>query len=110
MNGRKIHRSRLVVAVLCAILVALVAAPTFAGTVVVRRGPLGVRQRVVVRQPAQSVIVGPRNAAAIIAPQGIVVPQSVVVPSQQVIVGPQPLVIPGRHVLAPGQSPAIILR
>ena len=93
MNGRKIHRSRLVVAVLCAVLCVITAAPVFAGTVVVRRGPLGVRQRVVVRQPAQSIIVGPRNAAAIIAPQGIVVPQSVFVPRQQVIVGPQPAAI-----------------
>ena len=87
------NRSRLVVAVLCAVLCVITAAPVFAGTVVVRRGPLGVRQRVVVRQPAQSIIVGPRNAAAIIAPQGIVVPQSVFVPSQQVIVGPQPAAI-----------------
>ena len=86
------NRSRLVVAVLCAVLCVITAAPVFAGTVVVRRGPLGVRQRVVVRQP-QSVIVGPRNAAAIIAPQGVIVPQSVIVPSQQVIVGPQPAAI-----------------
>lgn len=86
------YRWRLVAAVICFAPVALMGFPAFAGTVVVRRG-LGVRQRVVVRQPAQAVVVGPRNAAAIIAPQGVVVPQPVIVPSQQVIVPSQPSAI-----------------
>ena len=90
-----VNRSRLVVALLCGVLAIMTAAPSFAAGVVVRRGVLG-RQRVVVRQPnAQAIVVGPRHAAAIIAPQAVVVPQAfiapqaVFVPQQQVIVGPR---------------------
>ncbi len=86
------NRSRLVVAVLCGVLAILTAAPSFAAGVVVRRGVLG-RQRVVVRQPAAQVVVGPRHAPAIIAPQAVVVPQSIFVPQQQVIIGPRPAAI-----------------
>ena len=88
-----VNRTRLVVALLCGVLAIMTAAPSFAAGVVVRRGVLG-RQRVVVRQPGpQAVVVGPRHAAAIIAPQAVVVPQSVFVPSQRVIVGPRPAAI-----------------
>ena len=90
MNPSNLFRALLVATL--AILAVIVCVPqSEAASVVVRRG-VGFRQRVVVRQPS-AVIVGPRNAAAIIAPQGIVVPQSVFVPSQQVIVGPQPAAI-----------------
>ena len=64
-----------------------------AASVVVRRG-IGFRQRVVVRQPAQAVVVGPRHAAAIIAPQAVVVPQA--------IVAPQPVFVPQQQVIVPG--------
>lgn len=92
MNPFSLVRSLLVAAlVVCAVLVAV--PQSEAGTVVVRRG-VGFRQRVVVRQPS-AVVVGPRNAAAIIAPQAVVVPSlpAIVVPSQQLIVPQQQLLI-----------------
>ncbi len=95
-----LNRSRLVVACICAVLCVLTAAPSFAAAVVVRRGVLG-RQRVVVRQPA-SVVVGPRHAAAIIAPQAVVVPQSIVVP--------QSVFVPSQQLIVRPRSSAIIVR
>ena len=76
--------------VVCSTLVAVPSSE--AASVVVRRG-IGFRQRVVVRQPAQ-VVVGPRHAAAIIAPQAVVVPQA--------IVAPQPVFVPQQQVIVPG--------
>ena len=78
--------------VVCSTLVAIPQAE--AASVVVRRGPLGFRQRVVVRQPAQAIVVGPRHAAAIIAPQAVVVPQA--------FVTPQPVFVPQQQVIVPG--------
>lgn len=92
MKSFTLIRSLLVAAlVVCSTLVAIPSSE--AASVVVRRG-IGFRQRVVVRQPAQ-VVVGPRSAAAIIAPQAVVVPSSpaIVVPSQQLIVPQQQLLI-----------------
>lgn len=77
--------------VVCAILVAI--PQSEAAGVVVRRG-IGFRQRVVVRQPAQ-VVVGPRHAAAIIAPQAVVVPQA--------IVAPQPIFVPSQQIVVPSR-------
>ena len=78
--------------VVCSTLVAVPSSE--AAGVVVRRGPLGFRQRVVVRQPAQAIVVGPRHAAAIIAPQAVVVPQA--------FVTPQPVFVPQQQVIVPG--------
>jgi hypothetical protein len=92
MNPSNLFRALLVATL--AILAVIVCVPqSEAASVVVRRG-VGFRQRVVVRQPS-AVVVGPRNAAAIIAPQSIVVPSSpaIVVPSQQLIVPQQQLLI-----------------
>ena len=82
--------------VVCAILVAVPSSE--AAGVVVRRGPLGFRQRVVVRQPAQAIVVGPRHAAAIIAPQAVVVPQAIVAP-QPIFVPQQQIVVPSRIIV-----------
>lgn len=76
--------------VVCSTLVAIPSSE--AASVVVRRG-IGFRQRVVVRQPAQ-VVVGPRHAAAIIAPQAVVVPQA--------FVAPQPVFVPSQQLIVPG--------
>ena len=89
-----VNRSRLVVALLCGVLAIMTAATSFAANVVVRRGVLG-RQRVVVRQPAAQVVVGPRHAAAIIAPQAVVVPQA--------FVAPQPIFVPSQQIVAPSR-------
>ena len=78
--------------VVCSTLVAVPSSE--AAGVIVRRGPLGFRQRVVVRQPAQAIVVGPRHAAAIIAPQAVVVPQA--------FVTPQPVFVPQQQVIVPG--------
>lgn len=86
-------RSLLVAALV--ITATLVAAPSSeAAGVVVRRG-IGFRQRVVVRQPAQAIVVGPRHAAAIIAPQAVVVPSAIVAP-QSIFVPSQQVIVPGR--------------
>ena len=81
--------------VVCSTLVAVPSSE--AAGVVVRRGPLGFRQRVVVRQPAQ-VVVGPRHAAAIIAPQAVVVPSAIVAP-QPIFVPSQQIVVPSRIII-----------
>jgi hypothetical protein len=96
------NRSRLVVALLCGVLCILTAAPSFAAGVVVRRGVLG-RQRVVVRQPGpQAIVVGPRHAAAIIAPQAVVVPQA--------FVAPQSIFVPQQQLIVRPRASAIIIR
>ena len=93
MKSFFVLRALLVAAlVVCSTLVAVPSSE--AAGVVVRRGPLGFRQRVVVRQPAQAIVVGPRHAAAIIAPQAVVVPQA--------IVAPQPIFVPQQQVIVPG--------
>lgn len=89
-------RSLLVAAlVVCSTLVAI--PQSEAASVVVRRG-IGFRQRVVVRQPAQAIVVGPRHAAAIIAPQAVVVPQAIVAP-QPIFVPSQQIVVPSRIII-----------
>lgn len=95
MKSLGILRSLLVAALV--VFAILVAVPqSEAASVVVRRG-IGFRQRVVVRQPAQAIVVGPRRAAAIIAPQAVVVPgfspHALIVPQQQVIVPSRQLLI-----------------
>lgn len=93
MKPFAVLRSLLVAAlVVCSTLVAIPSSE--AAGVVVRRGPLGFRQRVVVRQPSQAIIVGPRHSAAIIAPQAVVVPQA--------FVTPQPVFVPQQQVIVPG--------
>ena len=82
--------------VVCSTLVAVPSSE--AAGVVVRRGPLGFRQRVVVRQPAQAIVVGPRHQAAIIAPQAVVVPSAIVAP-QPIFVPSQQIVVPSRIII-----------
>ena len=97
MKSFFVLRALLVAAlVVCSTLVAVPSSE--AAGVVVRRGPLGFRQRVVVRQPAQAIVVGPRHAAAIIAPQAVVVPQAIVAP-QPIFVPSQQIVVPSRIII-----------
>ena len=97
MKPFNVLRALLVAAlVVCSTLVAIPSSE--AAGVVVRRGPLGFRQRVVVRQPSQALIVGPRLSAAIIAPQAVVVPQAIVAPAP-VFVPQQQIVVPSRIII-----------
>ncbi len=96
MKPFAVLRSLLVAAlVVCSTLVAIPSSE--AAGVVVRRG-IGFRQRVVVRQPSQALIVGPRHSAAIIAPQAVVVPQAIVAP-QPIFVPSQQIVVPSRIII-----------